>query len=447
MSDDSMNDGEQIESRSRCKAITQAGRQCKNYARDGLVYCGIHQKKVLPEEAVEFELEEELPPVVQVVEEVILEVKQEMENEVEVEIEEEVDGPTRQAQLVAEVEALVARLQGLTPGFVPPPFTPQGMYGLLGKMARALPQEQMQAALPQVQKLVMEDVFDPEFWEGLWFLINYQIEMQVDVVKRRLTGEYEVDEWGYDFEFFEALRPFFDFLYKVWFRVSVTGMENVPDYGRGLVVGNHSGQLPFDGGMIMMSVLNEHPSQRLLRNLYATWFPTLPFLSGMLEKIGQAMASVENGTRLLEQDELVGVYPEGFKGVGKLYKDRYKLARFGRGGFVRMALQTQAPIIPVSVVGAEEVYVSLAKSDLLARLTGFPYFPVSLRFPWLGLLGLIPYPTKWYIDFGEPILTSHYEMGAANNMVLVSQLTNQTRNVIQDMIQTRLAARRSVFLG
>ena len=353
----------------------------------------------------------------------------------------------RQERLTREIHALVERLQAVTPSYVPPAFTPKGLYELFERAAQALPQEQIQEFLPQLQKMLREDLFDPEFWQGLWFLINYQIEMQVDFVKRRFTGEYETDEWGYDPEVFEALRPFFDFLYHYWFRVSVSGMEHVPDYGRALLVPNHSGQLPFDGSMVMMAVQNAHPNQRLLRSLYASWFPTLPFLSTMFEKIGQAMATVENGTRLLEQDELVAVYPEGYKGVGKLYSERYQLARFGRGGFVKMALNTQAPIIPVSVVGAEETYISIYKSETLARLTGFPYFPISFRFPWFGLLGLIPNPTKWYIDFGEPIPTDHYPLGSADNMVLVSQLTNQTRNIVQEMINARLARRKSIWFG
>lgn len=195
----------------------------------------------------------------------------------------------------------------------------------------------------------------------------------------------------------------------------------------------------------MTAVLNEHPAQRLVRNLYANWFPTLPFISAVLVKMGQALASVDNGTRLLEQDELVGVFPEGYKGVGKLYKDRYKLAQFGRGGFVRMALNTQAPVVPVSVVGAEETYVSVANSPTLARLTGFPYFPISLRFPWFGPLGAVPFPTKWYIDFGEPIPMEDYEPDASDNPELVSRLTDQVRNVVQQMIHDRLSQRRSVF--
>jgi 1-acyl-sn-glycerol-3-phosphate acyltransferase len=159
------------------------------------------------------------------------------------------------------------------------------------------------------------------------------------------------------------------------------------------------------------------------------------------------LATDDNGVRLLEQDELVAVYPEGYKGVGKLFKDRYHLARFGRGGFVRMALRTRAPIIPVAVVGAEETYISLAKSNIMAKLTGFPYFPISPTWPWTGLLGFVPLPTKWFIDFGEPIPTDKYKPNSENNLMLVSQLTDQVRNVVQEMIYDRLSKRRSVFFG
>jgi 1-acyl-sn-glycerol-3-phosphate acyltransferase len=199
--------------------------------------------------------------------------------------------------------------------------------------------------------------------------------------------------------------------------------------------------------MVASGVLLEHPNQRLVRTLYATWFPTLPFFSDILVKCGQVLATEDNGLRLLEQDELVAVYPEGYKGVGKLYKERYRLARFGRGGFVRMGLKAHAPLIPVAVVGAEETYISLSKSNTLARLTGFPYFPISPTWPWLGLLGFVPLPTKWYIDIGEPIPTTRYRPGSENNLVLVSQLTDQVRNVVQEMIFARLAKRRSVFWG
>jgi 1-acyl-sn-glycerol-3-phosphate acyltransferase len=164
-------------------------------------------------------------------------------------------------------------------------------------------------------------------------------------------------------------------------------------------------------------------------------------------RLGQALATVENGTRLLEQEELVAVFPEGYKGTGKLYKDRYRLARFGRGGFVRMALNTGAPIIPVSVVGSEETYITLAKVPTLSEITGIPYLPITLRFPWLGLFGIAPLPTKWYIDVGEPIYVDNGDPNAADNVPYVSQVTDQVRSTIQEMVQTRLAQRRSVFFG
>jgi 1-acyl-sn-glycerol-3-phosphate acyltransferase len=278
-------------------------------------------------------------------------------------------------------------------------------------------------------------------------MVNYSLEYQGGILKRRLSGDYDTDEWGFDQEVLDAVKPFFDFMYQKYWRVQTSGMENIPEEGRTLLVCNHSGQLPWDGSMVGLAVMNEHPTQRLVRTLYATWFPTLPFISTLFTKMGQALATEENGIRLLENDELVAVFPEGYKGVGKLFKDRYQLARFGRGGFIRMALKTGAPIIPVAVVGAEETYISLAKSNTIAKMIGFPYFPISPTFPWLGLLGFIPLPTKWYIDFGEPILSDGYSPGAANNMMLVSQLTDQVRNIVQKMIYHRLAQRKSVFFG
>jgi 1-acyl-sn-glycerol-3-phosphate acyltransferase len=284
-------------------------------------------------------------------------------------------------------------------------------------------------------------------WKGIWYVLNSTLQYQGDILKRRVTGEYETDEWGLDREFLEAARPFFDFMYKQYWRVTLTGVENIPAEGRALLVSNHSGQLPWDGAMLATGVNSEHPNQRMVRALYGTWFPTLPFVSDFFVKTGQVLATDDNGVRLLEQDQLVAVFPEGYKGAGKLFKERYRLARFGRGGFVKMALRSHAPLLPVSVVGAEETYISLAKSDLMAKLTGFPYFPISPTWPWLGLAGFIPLPTKWFIDIGEPISTAEYDAGDNNNLMLVSQLTDRVRNVVQDMIYTRLSKRRSVFFG
>jgi 1-acyl-sn-glycerol-3-phosphate acyltransferase len=263
----------------------------------------------------------------------------------------------------------------------------------------------------------------------------------------RLRGNYAVDEFGLDPEFRQAVMPFFNFMYDSWWRVEVHGAENVPTSGRALLVSNHSGVLPWDGAMIFTGLEKTMQPPRLARALVANWFPTLPFLSIFLTKTGQVMASHQNGERLLESDELVVVFPEGYKGVGKLYRDRYNLARFGRGGFIRMALKTGAPIIPVAVTGAEETYPMVYNAKWLAKMIGFPYFPVTLTFPWLGLLGFIPLPSKWHIDIGEPIVLPDVDERAMANPVTVARLTEQVRSTIQGMLYARLRQRTTIFLG
>jgi 1-acyl-sn-glycerol-3-phosphate acyltransferase len=348
-------------------------------------------------------------------------------------------------QLVTELDELTERLKALTPDYEPPSFSSQRLVGLLEERLRDMPKNVQLDILGRLRRAVDEGWLDAETWKGVWYMINYTVQYNADMVKRRFTGEYEADEWGVDWEFLDAVRPFFTFLYRVYWRVETSGVDNIPIDGRALLVANHSGQVPWDGTMVATAVMTEHPAQRLVRTLYADWTPKVPFVSSWLVRLGQTLATEENGTRLLEQDELVAVYPEGYEGIGKPYKDRYRLARFGQGGFIKMALDTQAPIIPVSVVGAEETYISLAKSRTMARVTGLPYFPVSLTFPWLGLLGLVPLPTKWYIDFGAPISVDGYGPDGATNLVLLSQLSDQIRNTVQEMIDGRLAQRRSVF--
>ena len=356
------------------------------------------------------------------------------------------DEETRR-QLAAELDLMIERLRTVKPGFTPPPFSAPRLLNLIRKNLPHFPADVRLNILDQLRSGIGKDFFDIDTWKGVWYIVNYSIQSQADMVKRRITGEYETDEWGYDQEVVDAVKPFFDFMYHTYWRVETSGIEQIPLEGRALLVSNHSGQLPFDGSMLGVAVLNEHPMQRLVRTLYASWFPTVPFFSTLFTKAGQALASEENGIRLLEKEQLVAVYPEGIKGVGKLFKDRYRLARFGRGGFVRMALKTQSPMIPVAIIGAEETYISLYKSDFIARMIGFPFFPITVTWPWFGLLGFIPLPTKWYIDIGEPILTEGYGSGAADNLMLVSQLTDQMRNVVQNMIFNRLSKRKSILFG
>jgi 1-acyl-sn-glycerol-3-phosphate acyltransferase len=263
-------------------------------------------------------------------------------------------------------------------------------------------------------------------------------------LRRRLTGDYEVDEFGYDSDLTDqvlltSLRP----LAEKWFRVEVRGIENIPDTGSALIVANHSGTMPIDG-LITQLIIADH-TNRPLRTLAADLVFKTPFVGELARKGGATMASNDDAERLLRQGNLVGVWPEGFKGLGKPFSERYKLQRFGRGGFVSAAMRTGVPIIPCSIVGAEEIYPLVGNMASLARLVGVPYIPVTPFFPLLGPLGMIPLPSKWLIEFGEPIRTDEFADGAADDPMLVFNVTDQVRETIQQTLYTLLMQRRSVF--
>ncbi len=257
----------------------------------------------------------------------------------------------------------------------------------------------------------------------------------------------DTDEFGYDPVFAERVRPLYEFLYTVWGRVEATGVENVPASGPGLIVTNHSGVLPYDGMMVKLAIRHGHPARRECRMLALDMFALLPFLAPLLAKHGEIRANPENAERVLRNGELVGVFPEGVKGVGKHFKQRYKLARFGRGGFIRVALRTGTPIVPCAVVGAEEIHPVIARADWVGRPIGLPYFPITPTFPLLGPLGLVPLPSKWSIDFADPLPMAQSGEKAADDPILVNRLSEQVRGVIQRMIDGRLARRRSVWFG
>ncbi|MEU9702189.1 lysophospholipid acyltransferase family protein [Streptomyces sp. NPDC047981] len=265
-------------------------------------------------------------------------------------------------------------------------------------------------------------------------------------LRRRVTGEYEVDEFGYDKELTDQVlmslvRP----LAEKYFRVDVKGVENIPAEGGALVVANHSGTLPLDGLMMQVAVHDNHPAGRHLRLLAADLVFMLPVVNELARKAGHTLACAEDAERLLRAGEIVGVMPEGFKGIGKPFSERYKLQRFGRGGFVSTALRAGVPIVPCSIVGAEEIYPMLGNAKTLARVLGFPYFPITPTFPWLGPLGALPLPTKWTIQFGEPIMTDGYPPEAAEDPMLMFNLTDQVREQIQHTLYKLLVQRRSVF--
>ncbi|WP_425582486.1 lysophospholipid acyltransferase family protein [Streptomyces synnematoformans] len=265
-------------------------------------------------------------------------------------------------------------------------------------------------------------------------------------LRRRLTGDYEVDEFGFDAELTDqVLVPLFRPVFEKYFRVTVKGVENIPDTGGALVVCNHSGTLPWDGLMAQVAVRDHHPADRHLRLLAADLVFALPFVNQLARKGGHTLACADDAARLLARGEVVGVMPEGFKGIGKPFADRYKLQRFGRGGFVSTALRAGAPIVPCSIVGAEEIYPMIGNARTVARLLGLPYFPVTPTFPWLGALGAVPLPTKWTIEFGEPIPTDGYPPEAADDPMLMFNLTDQVRETIQHTLYKLLVERRSVF--
>jgi 1-acyl-sn-glycerol-3-phosphate acyltransferase len=263
-------------------------------------------------------------------------------------------------------------------------------------------------------------------------------------IRRRITGDYEVDEFGFDAELndrvlLELIRP----LYRHWFRVETLGLAHVPVESGALVVGNHSGTLPVDA--LMMQVALHDEAHREVRLLGADLVYQLPVLSHLSRKTGHTLACPEDADRLLRKGELVGVFPEGFKGIGKPFSQRYKLQRFGRGGFVASAIRAGVPILPCAIVGAEEIYPKIGDFPTLARLLGVPYLPITPLFPWLGLFGLIPLPSKWLIEFGEPIRTDEFDPADADDPMLVFNLTDQVRETLQQQLNALRLRRGHAF--
>ena len=267
--------------------------------------------------------------------------------------------------------------------------------------------------------------------------------------RRRLTGDYEVDEFGFDPEFNTTiLMPAALALYRNWFRVRMRGLANVPGSGRALIVANHSGVLPLDAVMLQAGLYAEHPEHRNLRLLGADLVYTLPGLADLARRSGHIRADPDEAQRLLAADELVGVFPEGFKGIGKPFSERYRLRRFGRGGFARTAVQAGAPIVPCAIVGAEEIYPMIGNADVLAKALRLPYFPVTPLFPWLGPLGAVPLPSNWIIEFSEPVPTCGLAGAApddASRDELIGHLADQVRDTIQARLDALVAERGPAF--
>jgi 1-acyl-sn-glycerol-3-phosphate acyltransferase len=249
---------------------------------------------------------------------------------------------------------------------------------------------------------------------------------------------------NYDEDLVNALLPLALPLYAWYWRVDVYGVENIPTEGPALLAANHSGTLPLDGAMLKVAVLKEHGRNPWL--LAADLVFRVPGLREITRAAGNARADREETLDLLRRGELVGVFPEGFKGIGKGWKKRYQLQRFGRGGFVEMAMEVGCPIIPVAIVGAEETYPMIGNVPAIANLFDLPYFPITPTFPLLGLLGAIPLPSKWVLTFGEPVPTSQFGPEAAQDTQLVLETSEGIRQTVQRMLLEALAKRRNAFL-
>jgi 1-acyl-sn-glycerol-3-phosphate acyltransferase len=267
-----------------------------------------------------------------------------------------------------------------------------------------------------------------------------------DFVQRHLVGDHEADESGFDPEFLaNVFMPLFRPLYRKWFRVQMRGLEYVPATGAALVVANHSGVLPFDALMLQAGLYDEHPQHRNLRVLSADLLYELPVLSDLARRSGHIRAEPEQADRVLAAGEVVGVFPEGFKGIGKPFSERYRLQRFGRGGFAATALRARVPIIPCAIVGAEEIYPMIGNSRSVARLLRLPYFPLTPLFPWFGPIGAIPLPSNWIIEFCPPVPTDTVVTNGSGPDRAVACLADQVRDIIQRKVCELVAERGPAF--
>jgi 1-acyl-sn-glycerol-3-phosphate acyltransferase len=250
-----------------------------------------------------------------------------------------------------------------------------------------------------------------------------------------------VDDFGLDPTYEARIQPLLDALYERYFRVHVEGAEHVPLQGGAVLVCNHSGTLPWDGVMLKTALRHAHPERRALRWLSDDFVFHSPFLGAWLNRIGAVRACPENAERLLERGELLAVFPEGVKGIGKPYRERYQLQRFGRGGHVKLALRKGVPLIPVAIVGAEETYPLLYKVRAFSKLLGVPFVPITPLFPWLGPLGLVPLPSRWRIVIGEPMHELDGLRKSADDTVVINELNEQVRGKVRTMLQDALQAR------
>jgi 1-acyl-sn-glycerol-3-phosphate acyltransferase len=266
-----------------------------------------------------------------------------------------------------------------------------------------------------------------------------ELKARVDRIPTRL-GSHGVDAFGFNPESLKCAVGLGAWFYEHYFRCDTYGVNNIPD-GRCFIISNHSGQLPFDGGMLSMAAFLERDPPRFLRSMVERFVPSLPFVSTFLTRCGQILGTPENCRRLLENGEAILVFPEGVRGLNKTWEHRYRLQRFGQG-FMRLALETNTPIVPAAVIGAEEQAPSLFNVKSLGSLLGLPAVPITPTFPLVPGLGMLPYPTKYRIYFGEPMT---FHGNADDEDAAVLDRVQEVHARIQAMIDEGLAKRKNVF--
>ncbi len=264
-----------------------------------------------------------------------------------------------------------------------------------------------------------------------------------ETMRERIPDPATLPDFGFDPGFLNKTRPVLEFLWSRYFRIRLLGADNVPASSAALLVANHSGGLPYDGAMLIHAAHCRLPAPRPLRPLVANFAFQSPWMRPVVARIGGVRASMQNALALCRDGQLIGVFPEGLRGVGKLYRERYRLTHFGRGGFVRLARTADVPIVPVAIVGAEETHPVLAKLTRIAQPLGLPYIPITPTFPLLGPLGLLPVPTKWTIKIGEPL---RFPPGPASKEETL-EMAESVRSRLDSMIAELLASRRSILFG
>ncbi|MBX7220245.1 MAG: acyltransferase family protein [Blastocatellia bacterium] len=288
------------------------------------------------------------------------------------------------------------------------------------------------SALPRTfTKSWASAIFDP--------FVDEEVDKRVREVPTFLN-EYGFDPWGLNPLTARYGYTVFKWLYKYYWRVQVTGIENVPS-GRVLLIANHSGQIPIDGVMISVAMLLESSPPRITRAMVERWFTSMPVVGKFVARHGSIVGDPLNCERLLQKGEAILVFPEGIRGSGKVWRDRYKLMKFGLG-FMRLAIATNTPIVPIGVIGGEEQAPSFVDFKPLAKMLGLPYFPITPTFPWLGALGVIPYPTKYHIYFGKPL---HFRGAADDRDEVIQRKVDVVKKSIRELIDRGLEERESIF--